>query len=310
MGAYADVRALRAALKEARSALAAATAAPVVRAAAAERDERLRLGWLVVALVPALLLVVGAAVLGGLRGLTPDPAPGPQPLPVPSPAPRVAPLPAPEPFPAPIPAPSPARAPEHAPAPDTVPIEVVALPPPEEPPPPVVRVEVVPPPPVAVIAPPPPIPPPAPPPPAPAPRSRWNVSSSGGATVLSVDAEALVADRLGRAGRPRLELRCDGGKLSVAVEPGVEAVETLPAELAYAEAVATVPGADGAVVRLRVHPDDPMLYFPQPQRWLSTFRERGRLDLSYTPFASPAVVAGFDLGGLDDVAGSLGHCAR
>jgi hypothetical protein len=70
-GRYADAAALQAALKDARESLAAATAAPVVRDAHADEDEQLRLGWLLVALVPALLLVVGAALLGGLSGLVP-----------------------------------------------------------------------------------------------------------------------------------------------------------------------------------------------------------------------------------------------
>lgn len=70
-GRYADADAVQAALKDAREALAARTAAPVVRAEHAEEDDQMRLGWLLVALLPALILVVGAAVLGGLRGFGP-----------------------------------------------------------------------------------------------------------------------------------------------------------------------------------------------------------------------------------------------
>ncbi|MCB9690083.1 MAG: hypothetical protein H6735_33890 [Alphaproteobacteria bacterium] len=334
-GAFGDAQELKLALEEALAMVpppsdrslepdvhVVDTAPPVRDREIAENDEEPETRWLLLLLLAgllAVLLVLVAAVVGWFVGTGGPPPAAPEPVRVQ----EVAPAPAPAPVPG-LPAPAPAPV-VVSPRPATPGVEPAA--PPVEPdgpttveihlPPPgatVVAVERVPtgavinlPPPMPAPVAPPPVPAPTPPPPAP--TSGWRVVTSPGkahpTTTLVLDARSDVKDRLERAGRPRLEIRCKEHRLTVDLDPGVRSVEAVPSEVGVFSMTALVKAAhDGLAAsdaKLRMVDGDTRLYFPTPERWVSTLGSGNAWTMSYTPFASPAVVAVFDTAGLDAV---------
>lgn len=128
--------------------------------------------------------------------------------------------------------------------------------------------------------------------------------------VLVLDATNSVEDRLGRKGRPRLEIRCVEHRLSASLSPGVAAVEVILNEVGFESSTARViytPGgreAQEEAMRLP-NPDAPLMVFPNPGRWVNTMAATDTLDASYTPFASPSVVAHFETEGLPHLLGDI-----
>jgi hypothetical protein len=152
---------------------------------------------------------------------------------------------------------------------------------------------------------------------APGSTGAWRRTTQAGeqhpSLTLVLDATNTVQDRLGRKGRPRLEVRCANRRLTAALHPGVASVEAVQASGVVGTATVTVAPAGGAATRAELRVPDvgvPVLWFPNPTEWVRTFAATSRVDLTYTPAASPPVVAQFDTGGLPALLGELrSNCA-
>jgi hypothetical protein len=307
-GAFPSAAALHAALSAARN----AKPAPVAAA------------WPRQLFVASMLLLVGAALFGWCA------RPG-EPTPEPLPAAVEPPLPAPSlPDDAPPSLPAEGRAAPAAVARvaaalvayEPVAAEATAEPEPVEPPADTgtapLEAEAPAPPPEALpvaAAPPEPLPPAPPPPAAPAAPTPLGVASIGAWTVdrlgagrgvvIRLVAEADVADRLGGSGRPNVALHCLNGNIDVSVHPGVASVERAltenGAESDVVEMVATGGPSGRVTLRAKAHEGEPRLTLPKRHhRWLAGLVTADQVTLSYTPFASPAVVARFAWTGFDD----------
>jgi tRNA A-37 threonylcarbamoyl transferase component Bud32 len=162
----------------------------------------------------------------------------------------------------------------------------------------------------------------APAPPVPAPEApagvaigKWHIDRSGGGSgvVLRLIAEHPVQDRLGRAGRPAVEVHCNGGKASLVLAPGVQSVERvmlengLDSDLALVEATVDGRAVDG--LRLKVDTGTALMHLPRRGAgWLLELHGARSVAFSYTPFASPAVVAEFDWTGFEAAWRQAGTC--
>jgi len=228
----------------------------------------------------------------------PSPAPAPvvapippasPPVPKPSPTPRRPAPPSPEPEPEPVPEPVPE--PQVVVIPVPVPITVVVPAPVPEPVPEVV-------------------PEPAPPVPAPQPMptslpatGKWTVEGDGaGGFVLRLIADQAVQDRLGRSGRAVFEVRCARGKARVTLHPGVRSVERIMVDGIDSQQVLVRADLGPLGVRkLKFATEEgrPLSLGRRGSSWLSDAGGLTEVRLTYTPFASDAVVAPFDWRGFD-----------
>ena len=257
-----------------------------------------------------LAAIVAVVVCVGRPTTEPEPVPEPEPVvveptpvapvPVPEPQPVAAAVPEPR-APTPVP-PRPAPVlpePEPEPEPEVV---IVPVPAPEPAPEPVV---------VQVPAP---VPEPEPVVPAPVPEpqpmpaslpatGKWTLEGDGsGGQVLTLIGEAPVTDRLGRSGRPVIQVHCSGGKAWMTLHPGVQSVERILVDGFDSQQVlvrADLEALGTKDLKFKTEEGRPLSLGRRASSWL---REAGSLEtvqMSYTPFASDAVVARFDWRGFD-----------
>jgi hypothetical protein len=294
--------------------------APVARPVEVEEDEERPLAfWVLLALLPSVLLLWLALLVGWWTRPVEVEAPLPAALHL---APPLVPVPVPVP-PAPTSEVEPLEEEAHPPEPEVAPASGTVHPPLPAPYVEGMHVETAPVPGTSepellarVV-----LPPPAPVVPAPAgvDTGGWRKSELPGAqhptVVLVLDAENTVSDRLGRRGRPRLEIRCANHRLSASLQPGVSAVEHVLNEVGFEATTAlakmSTDGGPSADLVLRMpDPDVALLTVPNPGSWVSRLAKTRSAELSYTPIASDAVVASFDTHGLDTFLGDLrAHCA-
>ncbi len=256
-------------------------------------------GSLLLAVLVALLMCWGP-------GNTPAPEPPPvaTAIPSPAPAPVVAPTP-PAPSPVTKPAPTPRRprppSPEPVPVPDPAPEPQVVVIPTPVPVTVVVPAPVPEPVPVAISEPVVPAPPPMPTT-LPA-TGKWTVEGDGDdGFVLRLISDQAVQDRLGRSGRAVFEVRCARGKARITLHPGVRSVERI-----------LLDGVDSGQVLVRAdlgplgvrelkfatEEGRPLSLGRRGSSWLPEAGGLTQVRLTYTPFASDAVVAPFDWRGFD-----------
>lgn len=158
--------------------------------------------------------------------------------------------------------------------------------------------------------------------PAPEPRvnglGKWRMTEGAGrrhpSMTASIAAENPVQDRMRRAGRPLIHLRCHETALSVTVTPGVETLEAVIAkDQTYAKHAAlafTWEGQPPEHLKGQFLPDTSDIAIPSPADVLAGAPRAESLYLTYTPFASETVIAIFDVRGMDRALATLGrHCA-
>jgi len=142
---------------------------------------------------------------------------------------------------------------------------------------------------------------------------KWRVQREEGgrhpATVITLEAENIVRDRLNRSGRPALHIRCEDERIGIAISPGVDTVEAFVAEDAtyarHANLSFTWEGSPTEQVQADFRVDSSDLDLRALEPLLDDAPRAESLYLSYTPFASPAVVAIFDVRGMDRALAAL-----
>ena len=255
--------------------------------------------------VPAL----PAASTAGAEPRQAAPAPAPASAPArPRARPVVAPAPPPSPPATPAaaaeqaspPEPDPSPSPVAEPTPEPTP-EPVVVPGPAPEPPPEPKEEVAP------------VPAPSPPSPALPPTGKWEVdrSAGDGSVTLRLIADRAVQDRLGRSGRPVFQVHCAKGKATVSLHPGVQSVERILLDgFDTDQVLVRVDLGPGAVEdqKWKVKEGSPLFQGRRASSWVAHTRLLDRVRMSYTPFASEAVVATFDWRGLDVAWEQAGVC--
>ena len=132
---------------------------------------------------------------------------------------------------------------------------------------------------------------------------KWTVEREGDdGMVLRLIADAPVSDRLGRSGRPVVQIHCAKGKATMTLHPGVKSVERILIDGIDSQQV-LVRADLGALgtrnLKWTTEEGRPLSLGRRASSWVRESQSLTRVQLSYTPFASDAVVAPFDWTGFD-----------